>query len=420
MLHKRLRLPPTLRRSVHVLGVTQIIGWGTTFYVPAVLAPALMSDMGWSRTALFGAFSMSLLLGGLLAPYAGRAIDRVGGRAVMTAGSAVAALGLCVMALASDLPTYFAAWAILGLAMRLALYEAAFATLATAAGQEARRSISVLTLYGGLASTVFWPIGWFLIENLGWRATCFTFAVLNLVVCLPLHARALPTRHAVTKREELPSATVTAAPLLQNGRDRRLALIGLTIAFALMKFVDAAISMHLIDTLIAFGLDPDTAVSISALRGIGQVAGRLWETVFAGALGPMTLCLVAIGLAPLAFMVLFFVASQVSGALFSFVQGASNGLVTIAGAVAPLLLFGPKGYGALTGAMAMPALLASASAPALHALMVDRFGHRAALAIELAAVLIATILVAALAVWLRRQSSFPPRVPQGGCQTEGQ
>lgn len=396
---------PQLKRPVHALGVTQLIGWGTTFYAPALLAPVLLRDMGWSRTALFGAFSLSLLVGGLVAPYVGRSIDRVGGRTVMSAGSALAALGLGVIAFASALPVYFAAWVILGVAMRLILYEAAFAALTAAAGREARRAISILTLYGGLSSTVFWPIGWFLIESIGWRATCLVFGLLNLVICLPLHARTVPVRQAVPKGEDPVAAEAIAVPLLRDGRDRQLALIGLTIAFALMKFVDSAIAAHLIDTLIAFGFDADAAVSVSALRGIGQVAGRLWEVSLAGALGPMALCLIAVGLAPPAFLCLFIIVGNVGGAVFSFVQGASNGLVTIASAVAPLLLFGPKGYGALTGAMATPALLASAVAPALYAVMVDRLGHQSALAVNLAGVLIALVIVAAIAVRLRRRSS---------------
>ena len=189
-------IPLPLRAPTHALGATQIIGWGTTMYAPAILASPIVADTGWARTDVFAAFSASLVISALLARPAGRLIDRQGGRAALAAGSGLTALGLAGAALAPTLPLYFAAWAVLGVAMRLVLYEAAFATLATAGGNDARRAISVLTLYGGLASTVFWLAGFELIEAFGWRATFAVYAALNLFVCLPLHAFLLPAHRA--------------------------------------------------------------------------------------------------------------------------------------------------------------------------------------------------------------------------------
>ena len=189
-------IPFPLRAPTHALGATQIIGWGTTMYAPAILASPIVADTGWARTDVFAAFSASLVISALLARPAGRLIDRQGGRAALAAGSGLTALGLAGAALAPTLPLYFAAWAVLGVAMRLMLYEAAFATLAAAGGSDARRAISVLTLYGGLASTVFWLAGFELIEAFGWRATFAVYAALNLFVCLPLHAFLLPAHRA--------------------------------------------------------------------------------------------------------------------------------------------------------------------------------------------------------------------------------
>lgn len=396
---QRFSLPARLRAATHALGATQIIGWGTTIYAPAVLASPIVADTGWSRSAVFAAFSVSPLVGAALVRPVGRLIDAYGGRPVMTAGSGVAALGLLVAAVAPTLPVYFAAWAILGLAMRLGLYEAAFATLTFAGGRDARRAISALTLYGGFASTVFWPIGWALIEGIGWRGTFAAFAALHLAVCLPLHAYFLPTTPAAAAPvgADPPAAAPAGATLM--GRERTIALVLLTVAFALLLYVNSALTAHFIDTLVAFGLYGGAAVTVSAVRGIGQVAGRLWEIVFAAGLAPMTLCLVAVGLTPLAFAALFLGAGTVGATLFAFGQGASNGLVTIARGVAPLLLFGPAGYGLLVGTMATPGLIAMALAPAVHAGLVDVWGHRVALAVALAGFL----LVLVLALRIRRR-----------------
>ncbi len=388
------------RRAVSVLGITQIVSWGTTFYAPTVLATPVAADMGWSKTTVFGAFSFALVLGALLAQPVGRLIDRFGGRWTMAGGSGVAALGLAVAGVATSVTMYWAAWVILGLAMRLVLYEAAFATLARATGPEARRAISILTLYGGFASTVFWPVGWALVDAFGWRATFGIFALLNLVVCLPLHAL-LPSNSAPAATAEGDPPPTQAAGTLAPG-ERRFARIVLMLCFALFMYSNSALSAHLVDTLVVFGLTAAVAVSLATLRGIGQVAARLWEILFAARLQPMTLCLIAIGLTPVALLALAGLPLLVCAAIFAFLQGASNGLITIVRGIVPLVLFGTRGYGALIGAMTAPALFSTAVAPAIHAALVDYGGHGLALSVVLLCVAMAFALAAVLA-WRLRQ-----------------
>lgn len=393
------------RRAVSALGVTQIVSWGTTFYAPTVLSTPITADTGWSKTAVFGAFSAALILGALLAQPVGRLIDRFGGRWMMASGSLIAASGLMVAALATSVVAYWVAWAILGVAMRLVLYEAAFATLALAAGREARRAISILTLFGGFASTVFWPVGWTLVDACGWRATLGIFAALNLLVCLPLHALLLPAGRPDPM--VLPADTATA--MHDEGTvdpvRRRSMLILLTLCFALFMYSNSALSAHLVDTLMVFGLTATAAVSVAALRGVGQVVARLWEILFAARLHPLTLCLIAIGLTPVALLALVGAPWLICAAAFAFLQGASNGLVTIARGVVPLLLFGARGYGALIGAMTAPALLSTALAPGVHAALVEHGGHGLALFLALACAVLALVLAILLAWRLRRAAA---------------
>jgi predicted MFS family arabinose efflux permease len=290
---------------------------------------------------------------------------------------------------------------VLGLAMRLMLYEAAFATLAAAGGSEARRALSVLMLYGGLASTVFWPLGAALIAAFGWRATFGIYAAFNLFICLPLHAFFMPKASVPTARAEAAEATAKSGIYLR-GRERTLAVVALTLAFVLLMYVNSALSAHVVDILIAFGLSYDHAVFASSLKGIGQVAGRLWEILFAGALHPLTLTMIAIGLTPLALAALLLPFGLAAGFAFAFGQGASNGLITIARGVVPLVLFGPAGYGALIGAMSAPVLLAVAIAPALYAVIVGAWGHEAAMLSNIAAATTGFAIVAGLAWRMRR------------------
>ena len=185
-------------RAVPVLGVTQILSWGTIFYTPVLMVPLIVADRGWSIAFGMGGFSVGLLTAGLSAPYVGRAIDRFGGHVVMTVGSLIGALGLFLIAQTASRPAYVAVWMVLGVAMAANLYDSAFASLGRIFGSAARRPITALTLAGGFASTVSWPATHFLLEALDWRGTYLVYAALLALVSAPLHALALPrSRHQV-------------------------------------------------------------------------------------------------------------------------------------------------------------------------------------------------------------------------------
>ncbi|MGH6927472.1 MAG: MFS transporter, partial [Dongiaceae bacterium] len=178
------------RRTVFCLGLSQLVCWGISYYLIGAFGDAIAADLGWSPSLVYGGFSAALVIMGLSSPPIGRAIDRHGGRAVMVAGSGVTALGCVGLALAHHAVTYYAAWLCLGLAMRMTLYDAAFAALARIAGAAAKRPISQVTLLGGLASTAFWPIGHALAASFGWRGAVLAYAGFALLT-IPLHL-ALP------------------------------------------------------------------------------------------------------------------------------------------------------------------------------------------------------------------------------------
>src|SRR5262249_35554718 len=150
----------------------------------------IIADLGWSRSVVHGGFSAALVVMGLVSPLAGRSIDRYGGRPVMVAGSMISALGCARLALADSLTAYYAAWFCFGVVMWLTLYDVAFAALARIGGAQAQRPIAQITLLGGLASTVFWPVGHLLAEAFGWRGALVAYAGFALLT-IPLHL-ALP------------------------------------------------------------------------------------------------------------------------------------------------------------------------------------------------------------------------------------
>src|SRR5215216_7648225 len=179
-------------RAVLVLGLTQIIAWGALFYPPVLTVPLIAADHCWSAAFSMVGFSLGLLVAGVISPRIGAAIDRHGGHRVMPFGSLIGAIGLVALVHAEHPLAYLAVWAVLGAAMAASLYDPAFATLGRVFGPGARPAITALTLAGGFASTVSWPVTHVLIGALGWRGTYLVYAALLALVAAPLHAFALP------------------------------------------------------------------------------------------------------------------------------------------------------------------------------------------------------------------------------------
>ena len=177
---------------ITALGITQILAWGSSYYLLAVLGRPIAADTGWSLFIVVGGLSLGLLAGGLASPFIGRTIDAKGGRPVLAASSLLLGLGLALLGSAHHLAIYVAAWLILGIGMGSGLYDAAFATLGRAFGGEARRAIVSLTLWGGFASTVCWPLTAWLLDAYGWRGACFVYATVQLGFSLPVHLLLMP------------------------------------------------------------------------------------------------------------------------------------------------------------------------------------------------------------------------------------
>lgn len=401
-----LRQPAT--HAVLALGITQIIAWGTTLYALGVLGKPIAVDTGWSQSLVFGGLSVGLLVAAGVSTLVGRSIDRRGGRAVMTLGSLLMAAGLVLLALVQSPSTYLLAWAFLGLAMRMCLYDAAFAALVQVTPSRGRRAISYLTLFGGFASSVFWPIAHLLNASYGWRMTLVIFAAINLLVCLPLNWIGLARRESPLEAEQAAPRTTASAsgapPLRGPARTLAMLLFGAIVAASAIVF--GAMAAHLVPVLEASGLASATAVWIASLKGMAQVAGRVWDLTLARKWHPIDVGRVSIAVMPLSFLVLMLGGAHFLAALaFTLLFGISNGLVTIMRGAVPLALFGPKGYGEVLGILATPYLVLAALAPAAFALVVEAYGYTCAEAIMLGAGLCSLLGMEVMSFWYRRRQT---------------
>jgi predicted MFS family arabinose efflux permease len=343
---------------VCALGIAQIISWGSFYYSIAVLGESMRRDLGVSETVLFGAFTFSLLLSGLAAPMTGKLIDERGGRLILSLGSCVGAAALLLLATATGPITLVLGSAMAGVAMAACLYDAAFASMNQIAGASYRKAVTALTLFGGFASTAFWPLSQVLLDAMGWRMTLAVYAGLQLFICLPLHRRLLPAHRAAAAASQA-SAAAGSAPSPATADYAWLAA-----AFALGSFVLSVLSVHVISLLKSAGLGAKDAVLVASLFGPMQVLGRLLELAVARNIRPMAIGTISFALMVLALVTLFFVQGLSPLAfLFAALYGFSNGLMTIIRGTVPAALFGRVGYGALLGKLARPAFIARALAP---------------------------------------------------------
>lgn len=441
---------PGQRGVVIALGATQTLAWASSTYLPAILAAPIARDLDVSRATVFGAFSISLLVMAAAGPLVGRAIDRAGGRHMLMWSNLVLAAGLVMLGMAHHVLMLFAAWCILGAGMAMGLYDAAFAALVRLYGTDARRPITGITLIAGFASTVGWPLSAYMDAEIGWRAACFVWAALHLVIALPMHWKLIPAvadaavaplsgaaasapaapvpaspgtavpdsmasgnatpATATPDTEAQDTATsVTAtpgtatlgtpqpAPAERAAHRRRFALLG--IYFASTAFVTSAYASHLPGLLTVMGAGAAGAVFAAALLGPAQVAARLAEfgIISRYKVHALVTARAATALHPLACVLLaVFGGPPMLAAVFALLHGAGNGMITIAKGTLPLALFGPAGYGLTQGWLGVGARVMQAAAPYAFGLVLDDWGGHAALAISAALSLLALGVLFAL------------------------
>ena len=370
-------------RLAFALGVTQLISWGSIYYAFALLIDPLAQAVAADRATVVGAFSVALLVAGLMSAPIGSLIDRVGGRWVMSAGSAFGALLLAALAHVDSVLQLYLVWAGLGAVMAATLYDPAFAVLAQAFHNHQRKAITIVTLFGGFASTVFWPLTQALVASIGWQQALFVLALINLLVCLPLHVWLLPPRGTAQPRAEGTAVDKSALPSVL----RDPAFWWLSAAFTGNALVFSAVSVHLIPLLSGKGMSLAEAAWIGALIGPMQVLGRLLEFGFLSKVPPSRVGAIAMWLLPLSLALL----ATLSGAgpayaLFALLYGTGNGVMTIVRGALPAELFGRANYGAVNGAMATPVLVAKAAGPTVASLVLAAFAGPLHLLLFLAAV----------------------------------
>lgn len=391
------------RGLVGWLSLAQLISWGSIFYTFTLIMGPVESELALTRVEVSLAFSLALLVEGVLAYPVGRWIEQGHERVVMTVGSLLAGLCLAGLAHVQSVGGFYLAWAGLGAAMAAILYMPVFAVVTRRFPNDFRRAIITMTFLGGLASTVFIPLTAWLISGWGWRAAMLSLAALHVLVCAPLHG--LHLRHAPPMRQHVPAgATPATAGLSTLFRTPAFLLVACFVV--LMTAVSSALPAHMISLLREHGLSEAWVIAIPASIGVCQVLGRLllyffehhFDLHLANRLIP---ALIPLGLLALLASPFAGPAETAVVVLFVMLFGMGNGMLTIVKGTAMAQYVSREHVATLNGALGVPLALARAAAPlALGAMWSATAGYGYGLWVLL---MVASVGVAALA-WAQRHA----------------
>jgi len=378
-----MKTPALPRRLALTAGCNQLINWGISFYMPGTFAHAISVDRGWSSPQIYLGLTLAMLVMAGVSPFVARLLARFGGQRVVMSGTLLIAISCVAMASTSSLSGWYSAWLLTGIGMRLSLYDALFAALVNLYGRQARRTISRITLAGGLASALFWPLGDALLKVMSWQDALQVYALFGLLSAMLI--RDLPHQRLAVNTQAKPEAPDS---------DRRNGWFYASF-IALITFVSNGTSTHLPEFIVSFGLP----VAIGMLWGIGQTGARLMEVLAGARLTPLRLTLFTALAMPICFLLglssTLFVWS-VAGFVLGY--GAINGLVTIVKATLPLELFSAQSYARRTGLLLIPAQLMAAASPFAYAWLNNTLGMSGAMWVSAGL----TLVIAGLALAIVR------------------
>ncbi len=391
------------KRIVWPMAIAQTLLWAGVYYLFPALLRAWEQDLGWSRTELLGAFTVALLLSALIAPEVGRQIDKGRSDIVFLVSTMASGVLLAALTQITALWQFYLVWGMLGIAMAGSLYECCFAILTRYMGARTREAITLVTLLAGFAGTIAFPTSHALLGEIGWQGVALVFAGLIVLVAAPLNYYAVTQAYAANPAPPEPVAANTGRDINLFGNPV-LWLLGF--AFASIAINHGALIAHLLTLLAERGVRPDVAVLAASMIGPMQVTGRLAMMATDGAVKAPLLAVFSCLAMSVAALALWFAGSgTLFLVIFVILQGAGYGVTSILRPVLVAEFLGRRQFGVIAGILAVPFLVAFATAPSIAGLIWSLGGYNAVILLAGAVTLLG-------AVALRQAGRIAARAPE--------
>ncbi len=352
------------------LGIAQIMLWGGSYFLLAILAKPIMAELKWSNEFVYGALSFSILISGLVSPKIGHLINTKSRNYVVLLSGLLMGIGLICLGLSTNKGLFIFGWILIGFAMGAGLYDPLFASLGRKYGKKATNSIVQITLVSGFTTTTIWPILSYLLNTFGWRSTCFIYAISLIVLIFPIHYFSIfkfqPKQTNFIEKELTSIKEVQPKTAFKKDKIFYLLLFNFSIGSVLMT----GIYLHLIDILLSHKITMIQAISIGAMLGPAQVGIRILDIVLPKKTPDKTA--IISGITILIGLILLLISAKVAflGVVFF---GLGNGMRSILRGTLPLWIYGQESYAEIIGKLARLPLLAQALTPFLSGLIINYF-----------------------------------------------
>lgn len=387
--------------AVNGLGLYVLLMYGITYYAVTATAPLMAREFGYPPSAIFAVITTSLLVTAVLAPRLGQLTDRIGPSSVLLIGALARSAMLAGMALAPEALSFALALLLVQILGQATEYDATFAATVALTQERARSGMSQITLWGGLASTAFWPATTFLLAHMHWRAMFLLYAAAILLLCVPIAAlvrRESSSRRPSHRPTAKPSGAALDAPV---GDPLAAPPFWLVAAAFALGGVAYNLPYLMLPVLEGLGLGA-SAVVVGIMFGPSQTAGRFFDMVLGNRVSALSVAVVAAAMVAVSFIVLL--AGGISaGIAFAILFGAGAGVGYIARGSVILALYGAEGYAASLGRLSRVRLVVTALAPLVLAVILENFGAHTVIYLCLAAAFLSLACFVSLPVVISRR-----------------
>lgn len=378
--------PPARSFPLFIAGMaaTQILGWGTTFYLPSILDGPIGRELGVGREVIYGGITVMLVMAALVGPRFGRWIDEGGARHPMLIGKLLLAVGLVAMGLSTGPVTYLASWVLIGIGTPLSLSIGSLAAVTQSFPERERRGLRALMLFGGLSNGLIWPITGWLEAEIGWRSVCFVYAALQLLVCLPL-------AHLLIRRPEATVETGAEPPKPAIGQladaQRKQGFWLIVLAAGFSGLVSWGLPLYFVAMFRQGGMELGMAIFMASMTAYFTFVARLTDFALAGRVSGVRIVAGASLVSPVAFVMMIFALGSMQPGLAQTLMiaaamglyGISTGLIATSRSTLPYELFGSGGYATMLGRLSFFLSMLFAASPLLFAYIYDALGKQVAL-----------------------------------------
>jgi MFS family permease len=347
------------------LGLGQILLWGGSYFLLGILGKSIIQDLKITDQFLYGTLSFSILISGLVSPYVGKYINNKDRNYILLLSGILMGIGLLLLSISTEKILFVLSWILIGFAMGGGLYDALFASLGRKYGKNAPQSIIQITLISGFTTTLVWPLLTFLLQNYGWRNTCFVYGLLLIVLIFPIHYFSI---FKFKPKEENDKVSIKKEKV-EFKKDKMFYL--LLINFSIGTFLMTGVYLHLIDILVNHRITMIEAVSIGTLLGPSQVGIRFLDMVLPKKT-PIKTAIISATTILLGLLFLSFGAKVAFLGVILF--GLGNGMRSILRGTLPLWIYGQESYATIIGKLARLPLIAQAITPLVSGYIIAYFG----------------------------------------------